>query len=1365
MSRSLLRLGLLAIGVAGFVATVQVLKPRPPSPVESQPTVAPLAAQPAQPVPPAQRPVAAPLSPEVRAPFDAFDQWLARWRAGSPAGREALMPEGLALARSRRVALAALIRANPEAAFAEAVPMAARAQFPADLVALLEERVSGRGELALNYACFHPPGTVHSPGDDLVRTALVNRREYRAYTYGRRSTQATLASTSLIGIAIDGDLAVSDARYRLVEPGEPLPTTVSKPVSPGELAVEADGRVVVLDSPDELPAFAAELTASEEDHTRNEADNQPGTSTVTGRPTQAWTHGTKKILLIRVDFSDLTGEPRNHFDGNALITENYVVNVINGTGAVGAFFAASSYGKAALSVAAAVAGDSPDVTGVLRMPQTAASYATGGLNLTLHSDARALATAAGFNLAAYDRVGVVFSRLSAIQGTQITYGGLANVIGPNFWINAAFDFRVVAHEVGHTFGLHHANLWKVNDGNPVSAAGTSTEYGDPFDVMGDGDFVENDFSPWNKSILQWIPDTAVTVASSANTFRIYRFDDAAANLANPRALKIVRDGTRDYWIGYRRGLANAALDGGAYVLWGYNQNVPGDLIDINTPNSNALDSPLAIGQTFNDAVAGITLRPTAQGGSLAEEWLDVEVTFQPRIQWAKTAYLVNEQGGSAVLTLTRGTNSAGVVSVNYATANVTATSGADYSAASGTLTWTNGDTADKTITVPLVADALVEGTETFSVTLSGIVGGVIVNAPAVTVTVADPGARDITFAADFINNAVNRVLAQPDGTLLIAGFFSQLQDSAFALYNHGRIARLTSAGRFDPTFNPGSGANGTVNALARQSDGKILIGGSFTSFDGTTRNRIARLNTDGSLDTTFNPGPTDGPNGNILDILPMPDGRILIAGTFTSYSGTGRTNIARLLSDGTLDTTFASPAFTGNSQMSTLGLLADGKIIVGGSFHLSGGGGVGFKSGLARLNTDGSRDAAFDVGFGAHASGATNSLRGVNKLAVQPDGKIVVGGFFTGFGGEARGRLARVNANGSFDSAFTPSADDTVRALLLQPDGRILVGGDFTTLNGASVEGVARLLSDGTPDTAFSAVGGHGDFVTDLALQSDGNVLLAGGFASFQGATPERPLWRFVPGLSGLPGTLQFSADTTLGSEGQTATLNVTRTGGSLGALTLGYSTAPGTATTADFTAATGVLTWADGESATKTITLSLTADAVAESPEAFTVNLGHALIGGVVMGSRQQATVTVDTAYGTWLSQRFTPSQIADAAITGPTVDSDGDGVGTLLEYALGLEPLSASVNGAPTVGIVNVSGADYLTLTYRRRVPTAPDLTYTPQAVGELAGGTWSPTPILHSGPVSNGDRTETVTYRDTTALSAGAKRFLRLHVLRTP
>ena len=297
----------------------------------------------------------------------------------------------------------------------------------------------------------------------------------------------------------------------------------------------------------------------------------------------------------------------------------------------------------------------------------------------------------------------------------------------------------------------------------------------------------------------------------------------------------------------------------------------------------------------------------------------------------------------------------------------------------------------------------------------------------------------------------------------------------------------------DYTFNPGSGANATVRAVTLQSDGKVLLGGSFSSVSGQTRNRIARLNADGSLDAGFQSSMT-GANGDVRAVAVQPDGKVLIGGAFTTVNGTNRTSIARLNGDGSLDLTFNPGSGATNGAVYAVAVRA-GKVLIGGSFRKVNG---VTRNGMAQLNADGSLDGNFQLNLlGAGASGS------VYAIAVQADGKVLVGGDFTNFNNTARYRIARLNAfDGTLDS-FQNSmagADAEVHSVVVQPDGKVLVGGYFTRVNGTTNCAVARLSpADGSLDSTFipdpsSLFAYPYSQVEGIALQTDGTVLLGGWF-------------------------------------------------------------------------------------------------------------------------------------------------------------------------------------------------------------------------------------------------------------------------------
>ena len=356
----------------------------------------------------------------------------------------------------------------------------------------------------------------------------------------------------------------------------------------------------------------------------------------------AWTTGGKNILIIRVDFSDLAGAP-----------EGYSAATVQGIAdsQVAPYYAKSSYGLTTLT--------NTVTTAVYRMPQTAAYYASNDANDTLHTDAKN-AAAADYTVSSYDRVIVFFSSLGSLSGSQITYGGLADISGKKVWCNGEFDFRVIAHELGHTFGLYHANLWQVSDGNPISASGVDTEYGDDFDTMGANyaNSLSTDFGPWFKNLLGWLADSQVITVTSSGTYRIYAFDQSnyAAAPGEPTALKIVKNSTYNYWVGCRRDFtSNKSMTNGVYVEWGYNNNRGSDLLDMNTPGSSDQDAGLLIGGIFTDAAAanglGVTIHPLARGGTPPNEYRDVQITFGTAPLMAPT-FTLTPTGQAGVLAQT-----------------------------------------------------------------------------------------------------------------------------------------------------------------------------------------------------------------------------------------------------------------------------------------------------------------------------------------------------------------------------------------------------------------------------------------------------------------------------------------------------------------------------------------------------------------------------------------------------------------------------------------------------------------------------------------------------------------------------------------
>jgi uncharacterized delta-60 repeat protein len=415
-----------------------------------------------------------------------------------------------------------------------------------------------------------------------------------------------------------------------------------------------------------------------------------------------------------------------------------------------------------------------------------------------------------------------------------------------------------------------------------------------------------------------------------------------------------------------------------------------------------------------------------------------------------------------------------------------------------------------------------------------------------------PGTPDSTFNAfDGFNGNVNALALQPNHQLVVGGNFTTADGVP-----RQNLARLNSDGSLDSGFlrpSAASGANGLIYAVAIQTDGRVVAGGSFSTFNSVFENGIVRLNYDGSLDTTFNPG--SGADNPVFALAQSPvDGKILVGGAFATLDGTTFNGIGRLNTDGTPDPSFNPGGMGIGSPESSLAVYAlavqaDGKIIIGGDFTTYNGVPA---SHLARLNPDGSLDAAFDASTGA------NDL--VRAITIQPDGSILIGGQFTSYNGIVLNHVARLNPDGTVDSSFTPGigANNTVSSIALQADGRIVLGGQFTLCSGVTRNGLTRLNYNGTVDPTINFGSGANGAVNAVVIDEetvqgypgnipDEKIILGGGFSQFDGES-QAHLARAFGGSESGSGAFQFSlADYEVNEDGTNVVIAVQRIGGTSG--------------------------------------------------------------------------------------------------------------------------------------------------------------------------------------------------------------------------
>ncbi|HEX7654001.1 MAG TPA: Calx-beta domain-containing protein [Verrucomicrobiae bacterium] len=1294
--------------------------------------------------------------------FSAFAAWHQQWREAGGTNA-ALATVGCQLAQARREVMQQLIRQDPEQALRLAWPAADRADLPLAVTEQLEEWVQGTGNLEVN--CILPlRGQAPGADDGITRSVTMNGHIWQAHVYGPLTQSPTLRGVNLSGVAIGSDLAL--AGY-----------------SGGLMAAYGD--------------FSA------------------GSSTLVARPEASWTTTPKKVLVIRVDFPDLPGEPVYLYNTNVVITPNYVANLFNGTNGLRAFFQQNSYGKTDLQLTSA------DVTPVYRMPSNAVWYAVGDGSRFFGAEMQAAAyaaAAANYDLSQYDFIGLTHSSLAYVATNSLMrFAGQANIGGKYFFINGVFDFGVVGHELGHNYGVFHANRWQPPNGSIIGTEadlmanfyngamyGISMEYGDGSDIMGMSDNVSGTtngmnlhLNHWFKNVLSWLPDSAVQTVTNPGVYRVYRADTANADLVNHRlALKVGRDLRRDYWIGYRRLETNGVnLANGATIEFGYKENRASDLLVCSGMTTTFTNAALTVGQTLTDTNAGLTFTTLAQGGVAPDDYLDIQVGMQPRVSLPAEAVVGRVWEGAVTVAVDRLGGSSGTTTVQYSCIDSNAVAGTHYTPVSGTLSWGPGDMTVRQVTVPILAYGATNGECVFRLHLANVTNGVIINPGDCLVLLRHPGNAGLSYLEDSMSRGISATALQPDGKLLVGGSFTAYGNRVGVDNSAGYLGRLLPDGRRDYTFQslPGASTNGFVEAILRQPDGRILVGGFFTNFHGVARSRLVRLLADGTLDPSFVPPEFHYPQESataIQSIALQPDGKILVAGPFRQIIWAGHTYSclggARLWPDGSLDYAYWPPDQSPSYWSSTSGLfqmLLDnytngspnewGYYAVGGQYRYNSVLQRVEQQGITRHHSDGTIDAGFNAGLGAN--------NWVRCIVQQPDGKIIIGGDFTTINGNPHQRIARLNRDGSEDPTFSASINGPiVFSLLLQPDGKVLVGGYFSQVNGVAQRNLVRLNSNGSLDTTWDngtgIYNGTSQPVERLEWLADGRVMVtldnSGGtirnanvspYYSFYAIATACPLYS---GVTNLPGQADLGAAGYLGGPSQTVTIPVRRSGGVTGTAQLDYSTQDGTALAGtDYLAAAGTLQWSDGDAAPKYITVTNLAGA--QSGRSFKLNL--AIPQRILAGSQQQATILLATnfTYDLWRLVKFSPDQATNDIVSGTGAQPAGDGVPNLLKYAYDLDPFSSVSTNLPSAIFVG----NHLQLQFPRD-PRRSDLMYEVRASGDLQ--TWNPIARSTNGqatvslagalvlevPNNNGYR---VTVDDPASITNTPQRYLQLKLQR--
>ena len=355
------------------------------------------------------------------------------------------------------------------------------------------------------------------------------------------------------------------------------------------------------------------------------------------------------------------------------------------------------------------------------------------------------------------------------------------------------------------------------------------------------------------------------------------------------------------------------------------------------------------------------------------------------------------------------------------------------------------------------------------------------------------------------NASIIDARVQPDGKILVVGDFTTWNGVSV-----NRIVRLNTNLTMDTTFatNIGTGANSRISRVVIDvvDNNKIVILGSFNAWNGTAVNYMVRLNSNGTRDTSFTvpSGVITSPNGDLylMDMAVSADSSIFLVAYDPSYYG----YVIRLNSDGTKNTTFATNTGTPSQFSFPLKIAIhpfDGRILIGGNIFSQWYGVA--SSSIVCLNYDGTRNTSFTANIGA----GPNSV--VNDIKVQQDGKILVSGSFTQWNGVVVNYMVRLNSNGTRDTSFTSGLEqlssgfNAVSSIIPQPDGKIMTiiayVPDDPEISG-TYSSMSRLNSNGTIDSSFPANNGNNS--SAARIQSDGKILVYGFFSKWNGSYMNR---------------------------------------------------------------------------------------------------------------------------------------------------------------------------------------------------------------------------------------------------------------------
>ncbi len=557
----------------------------------------------------------------ARTDFSDFRVWLDAYSESPDDDRDALVAAGIERARARSTAMRELIARDPRAAIEQSIGYHEWHALPQAVQALVERPFSETVEVNVLPVCAAcAEDEEHICGgreEDRIHVRFADGTRARTRVYGWRHAQLTRMALPAQGIQL-GDVAV--LREEVLQPipvedaGSWFEDVHSDEAAEYPVLATLGGKVFRF--PDEAAYQTFETRARGFEQSSigphngsglvlalmlDSAGNTSAAEGVFPAVQGVWTETVKTAVLIRVDFSD---RPVTNYD-HTLMSER--MNTVSN------FYDEMSWHKTGFA--------STIDTNVYRMSSNSTYYADN--RVELHDEAMA---AAGVTLDDYDHVLVLHGAIG------VSWSGFAYIGGQRVWLRYS-NVKTIAHELGHNFGLYHANRWlpPAGSANPVDPTGSSVEYGDNTDNMGRGDLPTGHFSARQKRILNWLELPKVHSISTSATNRIYRMDHGDTDTNTMRAVEVYRNAGNYYHVGYRQLWTNDTFqyyEKGIQVLWVRSSSVNGNLLDLH-PGGTINDAGLPVGETWSDTTHDIHITPIGRGGTTPNEWIDVAVNYGP----------------------------------------------------------------------------------------------------------------------------------------------------------------------------------------------------------------------------------------------------------------------------------------------------------------------------------------------------------------------------------------------------------------------------------------------------------------------------------------------------------------------------------------------------------------------------------------------------------------------------------------------------------------------------------------------------------------------------------------------------------------